>query len=183
LNGLFFLSIEESVHSRHGPGPATKGIGQSSPAPVYGDVFKVQVVGTTIQYIKNNEVLANNTLNFSNAMRLGVYYVDPTFPLHVYASFQDVGDEITDVTIYSICTSCPAGKYSSATSCSTCPGGKYSSSSNSSNSACSSCANGTYLPAWSNDTSNDNIADCADCPAGKCGQVQGYGGAEHGVRR
>jgi hypothetical protein len=122
------------------------------------DVLKVQVVGTTIQYLKNDQV-------FYTSLQT------PAFPLHVDTSFWEVGSKITDVEIYSAstgstCSACPGGKYSvsPATSCSTCPDGKYSGPSDS---ACLSCANGTYLTAWSSETSNDNVTDCKDCLAGQ----------------
>jgi hypothetical protein len=117
------------------------------------DVLKVQVVGTTIQYLENDQLFYTSSQT-------------PTFPLHVDTALDRVGNTITDVTIYSTstgstCSACPGGKYSasSATSCSTCPNGKYSTPSSTAASDCKDCLAGQYHATTG--------ATCVACPAGK----------------
>jgi hypothetical protein len=89
------------------------------------DIFKVQAVGTTIQYLKNDQVLYTSLRLCPGAPHRCII----TFPLHVDVSFTRVGDSITDASIYSastgasMCSACPDAKYSasSAPSCSDCP--------------------------------------------------------------
>lgn len=66
------------------------------------------------------------------------------------------------------CTDCPPGKHVAAlasTECDKCEAGSYQD--HDGKIACKACGNGKFLTAWSSEDSNDNSADCIDCPAGK----------------